>query len=305
MGLYVGDTAYFTYVFSFLTTTMRKLLDFLVGKRHWFLFILLEIVSMVLIYRNNVYQRSIIFSSGNVVTGYIASISGAVTSYLNLKQINKELVDRNGHLEMELLRLREKIAVLGGDTAGFKGYAPDSTEVFRYNFITAQVVSNSVTKIANYITINKGRKDGVLPDMGVVSQNGVVGVVSTVSDEFAVIISLLNPKFRPSCKIVGSNYFGTLGWDGRDINYANLDELPRHVDFQKGDTIVTNGFSSIFPAGIVVGTVESHEKQHDDNFYSVRVKLATNFATLTDVRVIANYKQEEQRNVEHEAKQND
>lgn len=284
---------------------MRKLLDFLVRKRHWFLFILLEIVSFVLIYRNNTYQRSILFSSGNVVTGHIASVSGAVTSYLNLKQINRELLDRNGQLEMELLRLQDRIALMQTDTAGFTGYVPDSTGTFPYTFISARVVNNSVTRVANYITIDKGRADGILPDMGVVSQNGVVGVISTVSDHFAVAISLLNPKFLLSCKVAGNNYFGSLQWDGRSIDYANLDELPRHVDFQKGDTIVTSGFSAIFPAGIVVGTVESHQKQHDDDFYSVRVKLSTDFSTLTDVRVISNYKQEEQRTVENEAKRND
>lgn len=284
---------------------MRKLLDFLVRKRHWFLFLLLEIIAVVLIYRNSAYQRSIIFSSGNVVTGHIAAVAGGVTSYLNLKQINRELLDRNGQLEMEVLRLRQEIAWMQADTAVFSGYVPDSTELFHYNFVMAQVVNNGITRISNYITIDKGREDGILPDMGVVSQNGVVGVVSTVSDHFAVIISLLNPKFRLSCKVVGSDYFGSMVWDARDIGYANLEELPRHVNFEKGDTIVTSGFSAIFPSGIVVGTVESHEKQHDDNFYSVRVKLATDFSSLTDVRVISNYKQDEQRNVENEAKRND
>lgn len=284
---------------------MRKLLDFLVRKRHWFLFILLEIVSFVLIYRNNAYQRSIIFSSGNLVTGHIASVSGAVTSYLNLKQTNRELLDRNGRLEQEVLRLRQEMAAMRGDSAAFRGYAPDSTETFAYRSLTAQVVSNSVSRLSNYLVIDKGRKDGVAPDMGVVSQNGVVGVVASVSDHFAVIISLLNPKFRLSCKVAGNNSFGSMAWDGRDIGFANLEELPRHVEFQKGDTIVTSGYSAIFPAGIVVGTVESHEKQHDDNFYSVRVKLSTDFSSLAYVRVISNYRQEEQLNLEKEAKAND
>lgn len=284
---------------------MRKLLDFLVRKRYWFLFMLLEIISFVLIYRNNTYQRSIIFSSGNIITGHIASISGTVTSYLNLKQINRELLDRNGQLEMELLQLQEKIASMQLDTVSFAGYIPDSTKVFPYNFITARVINNSITRVANYITIDKGQAEGVFPDMGVVSQNGVVGVVAMSSDHFAVIISLLNPKFRLSSKVLGNNYFGSMVWDGKDIRYANLEELPRHVDFQKGDTIVTSGYSAIFPPGIVVGTIESHEKQHDDDFYSLRVKLSTDFSSLTDVRVISNYKQEEQREIENEAKQND
>lgn len=280
---------------------MRKLLDFLIRKRHWFLFILLEIVSFVLLYRNNAYQRSVIFSSGNVVTGHISSVAGAVTAYLNLKQTNRELLDRNGRLETEVLHLRQQIAALQGESAEFHAYVPDSTETFPYRSVTAQVVNNSVSRLSNYLVIDKGRNDGVAVDMGVVSQNGVVGVVTAVSDHFAVIISLLNPKFRLSCKVVGNQSFGSMVWDGRDIGFANLEELPRHVEFQQGDTIVTSGYSAIFPAGIAVGTVESHEKQHDDNFYSVRVKLSTDFSALTYVRVISNYRQEEQRNLENEA----
>lgn len=284
---------------------MRKLLDFLVRKRHWFLFLLLEVLSLVLVYRNNAYQRNIIFSSANVVTGHIASVSGYATSYLNLRDINKELLERNGELEMALLELQDQLDMMVADTATFAGFAPDSTERFPYSFVTAEVVNNSVTHLSNYITINKGRKEGVAPDMGVVSERGVVGIVSTVSDNFAVVIPLLNPKFRLSCKVLGSSYFGSLSWNGRNAQYANLDELPRHVEFQKGDTIVTSGYSAVFPSGIIVGTVAAFEKQHDDNFFSLEVKLATDFQALNNVRVINNYHQAEQVSVEQEAKRND
>lgn len=285
---------------------MRKLLDFLVRKRHWFLFILLEILSLMLIYRNNAYQRNIIFSSANVLTGHIASVSGYVISYLNLREINKELLERNGQLEMNLLDLQDQLDVLKADTVIFAGYAPDSTELFPYSFVMAEVVNNSVTHLSNYITVNKGRKEGVAPDMGVVSERGVVGIVSTVSDHFAVVIPLLNPKFRLSCKVLGSSYFGSMTWNGRSVQYANLDELPRHVEFQKGDTIVTSGYSAVFPSGLIVGTVSDFEKQqHDDNFYSLEVKLATDFHALNNVRILKNYHQAEQVAVEQEAKRND
>lgn len=284
---------------------MRKLLDFLVRKRHWFLFILLEILSLMLIYRNNAYQRNIIFSSANVLTGHIASVSGYVTSYLNLHEINKELLERNGQLEMNLLDLQDQLDVLKADTVLFAGFAPDSTELFPYSFVMAEVVNNSVTHLSNYITVNKGRKEGVAPDMGVVSERGVVGIVSTVSDHFAVVIPLLNPKFRLSCKVLGSSYFGSMTWNGRSVQYANLDELPRHVEFQKGDTIVTSGYSAVFPSGLIVGTVSDFEKQHNDNFYSLEVKLATDFHALNNVRILKNYHQAEQVAVEQEAKRND
>ena len=253
---------------------MRKLLEFLVRKRHWFLFVLLEIISFTLIYRDHAYQRNVMFSSANVITGYVSSVSGYITSYLNLREINRELLERNGQLEMELLKLQDQLEVMQAD-------------------------------LSNYITINKGRKEGVEPDMGVVSERGVVGIVSTVSDHFSVVIPLLNPKFRLSCKVLGSSYFGTLGWNGRDARFANLDELPRHVEFEKGDTIVTSGYSAVFPAGIVVGNVVDYEKQHDDNFYSLKVELATNFQALNNVRIIKNYRQAEQKHIEQEAKKND
>ena len=134
---------------------MRKLQDFLVRKRHWFLFILLEIISLTLVYRNNAYQRNIMFSSANVITGHITSVSGFVTSYLNLRDINRELLERNGQLEMELLELQDQLEMMRADTALFVGFAPDSTGQFPYSFVMADVVNNSVTYLSNYITIRR------------------------------------------------------------------------------------------------------------------------------------------------------
>lgn len=284
---------------------MRKLLDFLLRKRHWLLFVLLEVISFVLLYNHKAYHRNIMLGSANVITGHLTSITGNLFAYLDLREINRGLLVRNGQLEMEILELRDQLDMMRADTALFSGFAADSTEQFPYSFITADVVNNNISYLSNYITINKGRKAGIEPDMGVVSDKGVVGIVSTVSDHFAVIIPLLNPKFRLSCKVLGSNYFGTLGWNGRDIRLANLDELPRHVEFEIGDTIVTTGYSAVFPAGIIVGKVVDFKKQHDDNFYSLEVELATYFETLNQVRVIKNYYQDEQKGVEQEAKKND
>lgn len=285
---------------------MRKLLDFLLNKRHWFLFVLLEIVSLVFVYRNNNYQRNVMLSSANYITGYLTSLSSSFVSYLNLKEENKALLEKNGFLEMEILRLQDQIEVLMADTVAFKGYAVDSIDSgFNYDFIVAEVVGNSVSRLSNYITLNKGKSDGISPDMGVVSDNGVVGIVVSVSDNFSVVIPLLNPKSRLSCKVLGSNYFGTLTWNGRDATSATLEEMPRHVEFEKGDTIVTSGYSAIFPAGIIVGTIYDFKKQHDDNFYALDVKLATDFASLHNVRVIRNYNQSEQMGLEKEVNSND
>lgn len=283
---------------------MRQLLDFLVRKRHWILFILLEILSLMLIYQNNAYQRSVIISSANTVTGSIASASGFFTSYFGLRSENQDLLERNGQLEIEVLALQEKLAYLTGDSTKFTGYSPNQDYAFSYDFIRAAVVNNSVTHLANYITINKGRKDGIQPDMGVVSNQGVVGIVSNVSDHYAVIISLLNPKSRLSGVIKG-DFFGSINWNGRNPRYVNLDEVARHAEFQRGDTVVTSGYSSIFPAGIVIGTITNSQKQQNDNFLSLEVELATDFYSLKNVRVIRNFNQSEQQRIEQEAKGND
>ena len=287
---------------------MRKLLEFLVRIKHWFLFFLLEAVSIFLVVRDNAYQRSVFFSSANVAIAHITSLTSSVHSYMDLKTANKELLEDNGRLEQQLLELQDQLDALVADTTAFEGMAPDTLdtkEEFPYSFILAEVVNNSVNQVANYITINKGREDGVRQDMGVVSNKGIVGIVSVVSDHFAVIIPLLNPKSHLSCRLKNSDYFGSLSWDGRDVRCASLDELPRHTVFNEGDTVVTSGYSAVFPKGIMVGTVISEEEGDDEDFRSLKVSLSTDFSTLRMVRVIRNFYQEEQVAIEKEARKND
>ncbi|MCD7938131.1 MAG: rod shape-determining protein MreC [Tannerellaceae bacterium] len=286
---------------------MRELIDFLVRKRHWFLFLLLEIISFAFIYRSSVYQRNVLLSTANIITGNIISVSGSIRTYFYLSQENRDLLTRNGQLEMELLELKSLLSEMSADTITFKGYKSSpgaDMEDRQFDFITARVVNNSVARISNYITINKGAKDGITSHMGVVSDKGVVGIVSNVSDHYSVVLPVLNPKFRLSGKVSGSS-FGTLMWDGRSPRYANLSELARHVEFAEGDTVVTSGYSSAFPEGVIIGTIASFKKQNDDNFYTLQVELATDFHALTNVRVIKNNAQTEQRDLEEEVRSND
>ena len=170
---------------------MRKLIEFLVRKRHWFLFVLLEAVSLLLLYRGNRYQQTVMLSSANMLTGSVVSLSGSVASYLNLRDINKDLLERNGRLEARMLALQDQLEMLMADTVTFRGFVPDTTDSIPYTFVVADVVNNSVVRLFNYITINKGKLDGIEPDMGVVCERGAVGIVSTVSDHFSVVIPLL------------------------------------------------------------------------------------------------------------------
>jgi rod shape-determining protein MreC len=258
----------------------------------------------MLLYRYNAYQRNIFLSSANTAFGYISSVSGTVMSYLQLREENRNLFERNGLLELEILNLEQQLETLRTDSFAYADVMPDSI-AGRYRYITARVINSSVIRLYNYFTIDRGSQDGIRPDMGVVSALGVVGIVSTVNEHFSVVIPLLNPKSRLSCKLKNGDFYGSLSWDGRDAQYANLEELPNHVEFQKGDTIVTSGFSAIFPPGIRVGTAVEMDNTRNHNFYSLRVKLATDFQRLKNVWVIRNGFQQEQWAVEREARKND
>lgn len=282
---------------------MRKLISFLINHSPIFVYAFYLVICFVLLFKFNPYQQSVFFSSANEMAGRFYIMTSGITGYFGLREINRDLQKQNGNLEMELIRLRDEVSRLSGDTLLIRTSA-DSV-LSRYDFQIAQVINNSVFRTHNYITLNKGRKDGIHSEMGVIDQNGIVGIVNVVSDHYAVAISLLNPKLRLSCKVKGSNYFGSLVWDGKDPRFAVLEELPRHVKFVKGDTIVTSGYSSVFPEGLMVGTVDGFSKQRNDNFYALTVKLSTDFFRLNDVRILDDKGQKERRILEMEAKKDE
>lgn len=281
---------------------MHDLLDFLIKYSKWLLFVIYVAISCVLLFHNNPYQHYIFLTSANAVSSAVYGSAENVTSYFHLHDINEDLQSQNARLEAQLLDLQTKLEKFELNEE-FDSIMADTVKL-QYDFILANVISNSITRGHNYITINKGRKDGIKPEMGVVDQNGVVGVVNVVGNNASRIISLLNPKMRLSCKIKGSEYFGSLVWDGKNPEEAVLEEMPRHEKFKKGDTIVTSGYSAVFPPGIPVGTIISHAKEHDDNFYALRIKLFTDFNRLSTVRVITNEMVEELREIT-EGEEND
>lgn len=292
---------------------MRKLLEFIVAKRHWFVFLLCEILSFVLIYQNNDYQRGVMFSAANTVVGKLLSASGSIVSYINLRDVNHELTERNALLLQEVVRLRQLVAKNATEAARYDEHFLSDTVTLdslpsaglQYRLIPAMVVNNSTRYMMNYITIDKGREDGVRAGMGVVSTAGVAGMVMTAGKHYSVVVSLLHRKSSPNCKVRNTNDFGPLNWKGDDIRYAYLENLPTHSVFHIGDTVVTSGYSTAFPPGIMVGTVEAFDKQRDDNFFSLKVRLSTDFHSLSMVSVIDNRTAEEQKTTEKEARKND
>ena len=230
---------------------MNNLLNFFVKHSAWFIFAVYVILSLVLLFKDNPYQQSVYLTSANQVSAAVYKAFNGVTSYFHLRGINESLQERNAALEMELIELRNQMADM-------ELLSPDSLRhnvKGQYTFVMAQVISNSIAQPNNYITINRGYLDGVSPEMGVIDQNGVVGIVNVAGPHAARIISLLNPHIRLSCKLQGSGFYGSLVWDGKDPRYAVLEELPRHAEFHNGDTVVTSGHSSFFPEGLPVGTI--------------------------------------------------
>lgn len=267
---------------------MRNLIAFIIKNSSWFLLILLEIVCFYLIFQYNSYQKSIFFNSSNEVSGRIYAISGNLISYFGLRETNQDLLEKNAYLQNRIFALENYVHSVSTDSLKTEAILKDSLELDSYNFLIARVIGNSVSQIQNYIRINKGSNSGVKQDMGVISQQGIVGIVVATTPNFSLIQPIINPKTILNCKIKGSNAPGSLVWDSQDYRYADLKDFPKHEKFHEGDTIITSGNSQIFPEGIMVGIVEGFDKQKDDNLLILKVRLSTDFATLKDVLIIEN-----------------
>lgn len=277
---------------------MRNLINFLLKYNYWFLFIILEVASFVLLFRFNRYQQSSYFTSANTVVGAVYEVSGGISSYFHLKSVNEDLLDRNMLLEQQITNLEKALKERQVDSVTVSSIRqmPQND----YQLFKAHVIKNSLTQPDNYITLDKGSSSGIRPEMGVVD-DGIVGIVYETSPSYSVVISVLNSKSNISCKIIGSDYFGYLKWEHGDSRYAYLKDLPRHAEFNLGDTVVTSGFSTVFPEGIMVGTVDDMADSNDGLSYLLKIKLATDFGKLSDVRVVARNGQEEQMKLENKA----
>lgn len=275
---------------------MKNLLYYLVKWWPWILFAIYVGLSCKLLFNSNPYQHSVYLTSANSIASGIYNVSANVRGYLNLRQINEDLQRRNAELELEALRLNERIISL--EEMEIAKNMPADTLFNRYDFVIAHVINNSVNRPRNYITINKGELDGIRPEMGVVDRNGIVGKVNVVGPHSSRVISLLNSHLPISCKIKGTQLVGTLVWDGNDSREALLKELPRHSTFNPGDTIVSSGYSTTFPEGVPVGVILEEKKDYDDNFFTLKIKLFTDFSKLSTVRVVIDNMTEEIKAVE-------
>lgn len=273
---------------------MYSLFRFLQRNSAFLTWLVLAAASVILLSQGNPYHRSLWMGSANQVVGSLYESMSMFRGYFGLRETNEELLRSMGVLESENQRLRSMIAQYEDQRL-----QPVDTSS-QYHFSIAHVVGNSIAQAENYITLDRGHLDSVKVNLGVADHNGVVGIVAAVSDHYALVISLLNPKLRISVKLKDYESFGSLVWDGKSCEYATLADLPRSVQYAPGDTVVTSGYSGSFPKGLPVGTVTEALDRDDDNFLVLRVKLFTDFNRLGNVYVIHNDKQEELNKLENQ-----
>lgn len=275
---------------------MKNVFIFLWRNNFFLLFLLLEIFSVRLVVLNSDYHQTEYANSYNEVAGKVHAMYFAVNQYFNLTHTNQQLLAENARLKNRLLSSYVQV-----DT----GFKPKSDTIlkYQYHFTTAQVVSNSVHKSNNFILLNKGAVDGITKDMGVITSSGIVGIVMDVSQNFSAVISVLNKKIRISAKIKKNDQFGSIVWDGMDHRYAVLEDIPSHAVLQKGDTIITSGYSLNFPQGIPIGVIEDFKLKQGESFYTITVKFTTDYNKLNHVYIIRNLMQVEQKGLLEKAEQ--
>jgi len=293
---------------------VRNLIIFLRRYFNFFLFLLLEVICVILILNNNNFQRAAYLNSANALSGKLYTQYNDIQYYFHLKATNDSLVAENARLHNMLNTSFDHIDstdILKKDT--LRMYSQDSTRTLvstlprKYMYREAKVIRSSVNREINYITIHRGSNQGIRPNMGVVGPDGVVGMVRSVSDNYAVILSFLSKlksqrAFGISARLKNGNETGTVYWDARDIEEGIMEDIPKSAKLRKGDTIVTSGYG-LFPEGILVGTVDTfYLADQSRTSLSVEIKYATNFSNLQYVYVIENLLEAEQKQLEDSTK---
>lgn len=270
---------------------MRNILVFIIRYHFLLLFLLLEFISITLLVNSTYYQSSAILKAGSRVTGRFYSTVSEATDYLKLRTTNEHLAQENA-----ILRQMKSVSYLRNDTNSF--WVNDTLYKQQYKYIVAKVVHNTVGKRNNYIMIDKGSRSGIQKDMAVITPTGIAGTVVNVSENFSWVMSLLNKHTRISGKISKNGQMGTVVWNGIDYAYGTLTDIPAHVKISRGDTIVSSGYSYIFPAGLMIGTITDYRVEQGEHFYIIPFKFSVDFNSLQYVYVVKNLMKEEQQALE-------
>lgn len=278
-----GEAIYLCNIMS-ENSSRNNLFDFVGKYSYCFLFVVLEALSLTLLFRFNSYQGSVYFTAANSV---VASVNGSyedVIGFFRLQEVNRQLTDQNIALQRETEQLRQALITATKDTTLTEKLMHE--KLVGYNMVPATVVSNSMERTNNYLVIDRGTADGIRPEMGVVGGGGVVGIVYLTGPHHSLVIPVTNRKSSISCRVRGQNYFGYLQWDGSSMLMAYLDDVPRYAKVKVGQAVETSGYSAVFPPGIFVGRVKRIRNSADGQSYRLDVNLGTNFANLRDVSVV-------------------
>jgi len=258
---------------------MRYLFDFLRKQYFYFLFLFLEIISMVLLFNHNAYQNSAFAHISSNMTGSLLEISSNIYDYFSLREKNRMLSEDNAKLHSNLPG-----SFYTADSASF--YLHDTIYQLEYKYISAKVISNTTNKRSNFLMLSKGRKQGIENHMGVIIGNRIVGQVVSVSEHFSWVMSVLNKDSRISGKFKKNDQLVNIEWNGGSYLTGDVKEIPNHVVIEKGDTIITSGNSDIFPEGLLIGTIDEFTITQDENFNKARLLFLTDFNSLSYVEVI-------------------
>ena len=270
---------------------MQNLLYFLIRYGFVLLFLFLEILCFNLIIRFNPYQNTIFIRSSNSITGWINNKYTSTVDYLRLAKTAEELAAENAEIKEKLAQFQERKTYQTNQIR-------DTIYNQQYELIAAKVINNSVKNLDNFVTINRGVLDGIKEGMGVISREGVVGMVVDANKKYARVISVLNRNTRISASIDRTDFFGSLYWEGPNPTKAKLGEIPKHAELIVGDRISTSGYSSIFPENIPIGEVSDFRLEDGSNFYDIDVRLNMDLSRLRFVYVVQNLFKADQIEVE-------
>lgn len=257
---------------------MQQIIFFFVRNKNFLLFALLFFISFILTLNSHAYHKSKVVTSANFLSGGIYSIKSSITDYFDLQEQNEILTHEN---------IRLRTLLVNGGMMNSEMVIDSMLLDSNYIFVTATVINNSYSKTKNHLTLNRGSNDSLKVDMGVISPQGVVGIVISVSNNYASVQSILNSNSQVVAKFKKSNHFGTLIWNGKQPNVVQLSEIPRLASVSLGDTIVTDGKSTIFPPGVMIGKVQSFDRKEGDDYYDINVELFTDMTSIKHVYLVS------------------
>lgn len=260
---------------------MQRIINFILSNRNTFLYAFLLLISLSLTIRSHSYHQSKAFNSSKWISGSIYKTSNGITSYFGLREENNTLIRENRKLRRQLFNIKNNSSI-----------ELDSAKI-DFEIIDAKIIKNSFTSPRNYLTLNKGEKQGIKQDMGVITTKGILGIVENTSNNFSTVQSILNTKSNINAKIKNTDYFGSLVWNAKDYTAVQLVDIPRLVPLKIGDTIVTGAMSSIFPENIPVGFIKEFNLNEAKSFYNIDIQLFNDMANVKNSYIISNKNRKE------------